>query len=611
MKRSVFGAIIVALVCLTSFGQEPLVPNYSTIVGNVKVEPVANTGVRDVPYLTWGADVALFEANGGINTTPDSIMAKHGLKYRLVNGDDFAQQVRNYMSGKTPFLRGTFTQIGAALELLNQNSATKPVMILQLSWSAGDHAVSRAHVKTLNDLKGKTICLQRGGPHEGMLNDMLNAVGMKWSDIKVIWAKNLTGEDSPAAMMRSDPSIDVAFVISPDMSGLTGGLNSKGTGAEGTIKDTHVLVSTVTMSRSIPDVMCVRKDFYSTKPGQAEAEKYLAAYLAATERLVAQKKLYADGKGKSPDYIKALKMAQQIFGEKVLPTIEVDAHGLVSDATFVGLPGQISFFNDAGNLSGFESKQKTSIDLAVLLGYAANRAGVEKASWDYTKVAKLAGIAYQEPVAAADRARIAESVESFPDDELDKRVIMTFTINFEPDQQDFSVDTWRQEFTKVIQNTQTFGNAQFVIRGHADPTLTLGDFIKAGIANKLITREGKTGSYKYYLRGKPLDLNATPSVIEAITQGQFSGTPNPQDTMQAALTLSQKRADQVKAAIVKIALESKFNLDATQIKPVGIGIREPIIPKPTNMEEARKNMRVEFKLIKVDAESIKSGDFDY
>ena len=43
----------------------------------------------------------------------------------------------------------------------------------------------------------------------------------------------------------------------------------------------------------------------------------------------------------------------------------------------------------------------------------------------------------------------------------------------------------------------------------------------------------------------------------------------------------------------------------------GAGIMEPFIAKPKNAEEAKKNMRVEFRIIKVPAEALKPADFDY
>ncbi len=52
------------------------------------------------------------------------------------------------------------------------------------------------------------------------------------------------------------------------------------------------------------------------------------------------------------------------------------------------------------------------------------------------------------------------------------------------------------------------------------------------------------------------------------------------------------------------AKQQGVNVDLSQITPVGAGISEPVIAKPRSMEEAKENMRVEFRIVKVDAESI-------
>jgi ABC-type nitrate/sulfonate/bicarbonate transport system substrate-binding protein len=113
------------------------------------------------------------------------------------------------------------------------------------------------------DLKGKTVALQQGGPHVGMLDDVLKSARLTWNDIKVVWTKDLTASpDSPAEQFRKRTDIDACFAITPDMAGLTGGLRSTGSGAEGTVKGSRVLVSTAELSRSIADVYVCRKDFY-------------------------------------------------------------------------------------------------------------------------------------------------------------------------------------------------------------------------------------------------------------------------------------------------------------------------------------------------------------
>ena len=142
------------------FAQEP----FADMLGPVKTGPVAKVGPIEVPYILWGGDVATFLANGDLKTKPSSLFQKSGLDIQLVNGDDFVGQVRNYVQGKSPILRGTMHMIGLAGEVLGADPKTKPVIIMQLSWSAGDHIVGRKAIRNLNDLKGKKIACQQGGP---------------------------------------------------------------------------------------------------------------------------------------------------------------------------------------------------------------------------------------------------------------------------------------------------------------------------------------------------------------------------------------------------------------------------------------------------------------
>jgi hypothetical protein len=200
----------------------------------------------------------------------------------------------------------------------------------------------------------------------------------------------------------------------------------------------------------------------------------------------------------------------------------------------------------------------------------------------------------------------------FLGENLDSNTIVSFTINFEPNQEEFSADQYGAEFNRALKAASTFGNARVVIRGHSDPTKTLLDLVKAGMAKGIIRQTGKPGDYKYFYQGKPLDLNNMKDLVEMIGKGAFSGgTPDPAVTMQAAMNLSKSRADKVKEALTSYATSLGVNVDISQITPVGAGVMEPVIAKPRNIDEAKENMRVEFRIVKVDAESIAPGDFDF
>lgn len=580
--------------------------SFAEVVGPVTVKDV-RAGVLQVPFITWGGDVATFVANGGLETAAGSIYQGHGLSLKLVNGDDFPAQVRRYMSGESAFLRGELRMLALASEVIGSDPRTKPVVFLQLTWSAGDHMVARAGVRTLNDLKGRRIALQRNGPHVGMLDDVLRNLQLTWADVTVVWTEKLTGEGGPAELFRKDPGLDACFVISPDMIGLTGGLDSKGSGAEGTVKDARVVVSTAQMSRAIADVYAVRKDFY--EQNRAAVEKFAAGYLKATERVVGLRNDFAKT-GKNAEYMKVLKLAQDILGKEVLPTLEVDAHGLLLDATFVGLPGNRAWFTEKGALDGFEAKQKSALDLAVGQGYARIRAGLIAHDMDFGKLAQLGGLTITE--GAGGQRFKAEAATAIDIDALDENTLFSFVINFEPDQATFSQDVYGPEFLRAVQAASTFGSAVVAIRGHADPTLVLREFVQAGMERGVLKREGQPGAFRYFLRGKPFELASTEEIVKLVQGGALDGAKaDPRMTLQATMNLSRLRAEAVRDAVVEFASGQGFRLDKSQIQPVGVGASDPVVAVPRTEEDQRRNRRVEFRVVRVPAESVKPGDFDY
>jgi hypothetical protein len=586
--------------------------DFRASIGSPAIGPVSKSKQLQLPYITWGGDVATFHANGGLQTTQGSIFAQQGLSFDMQPADDFAQQIKDYMSGKSPFLRGTFRMMGLASEIIGKDPRTKGVVILQMTWSAGDHLVARQGLKTLSDLKGKTIAIQQGGPHVGMLDDILKTAQLSWSDIRLIWAKDLTGSsDSPAEILRNNPAVDACFAITPDMLGLCGGIDATGTGAEGTIQGAHVLVSTAELSRSIADVYVCRKDFFDAN--RDLIDKFVAGYLKGCEELIDLKNKYEAGG--SAEYERILTMAQNIYGKEVIPVLE-EGHGLVSDCTFALYPGNVNFFTQQGNLTGFESFQQSALNLAVSQGYAKEKMGLLPSGLNYQSDRFLKYLT-KTTMERGERFRaeaVLEEIELLSSGgELDEKTILSFTINFEPNQTGFSAVQYGAEFQRVIESSQRFGNAVIAIRGHSDPTKTLLDLIKAGSQKGILKRSGSSGNYRYSLRGRPLDLEATRDLVSLIEAGSFDGASdhNPRETMQAALNLSKQRAVEVLKAITDYASSKGVEMDASQIQPVGVGIREPFVAKPSNLNEAKQNMRVEFRIIRVPAEATNASDFDF
>ena len=606
---------IATLLSVVLCSQLSLADTFEQSLGRLDVGEVA-PGAIQVPFITWGGDVATFVANGGISTANNSFYLEKGLSLKLVAGDNFPQQIKDYMSGRSPFLRGTLDMVVSASDVINKDPRTKPIVFLQLTWSLGDHLVGRKEIRTINDLKDEKVCLQQSGPHIRLIDDSLTAANMTWDDIQVVWVKDLTAtDDSPAAKFRQDSSIAACCVISPDMLSLTSGLSETGSGREGTVAGAHVVNSTAFMSRSIADVYCVRTDFYNAH--KDIVEKFTVGYLQTTEKLMRAKEKYNNGRGNSPEYISALKLAQKIYGNNVLPSIEEDAHGLVSDANFVRIPGNEIFFEDANNLTGFAARQKVAFELAEKLGTLKNKVEFAKATWDYKKLSEQVGVPYVVPVYS--KGKIKAEIADFSED-LDDSTILSFEIKFEPEQDTFPVSSYEADFKKYCESRAIFANSIGIIEGHSDLTLALQHFFWAAKAKGLLT--GEVGHYKF--KGQPLNLLDTKKVVAYIQSENLSGQkrkdkngqvvdiPDPKETVAAALTLSQARAQTVKKAIEAYAKENNFDIDTSQSLPHGVGISSPVNPRPKNMDEARENMRVVFRMLKNrKSEATSNDDFDF
>jgi len=593
--------VLLGLAAVNLRAQEP----FSNLIGEVKVGEVAAGGVLEVPFILWGGDVATFHANGGLATKPGTIFARHGLNLKLTAGDNFPEQVKGYLSGRTPFLRGTFSMLGQASEVLNADPRARPVVFLQLTWSAGDHMVSRAGLRKLNDLKPeggkKKVALQKFGPHAGMFDDVLRSTKVGWDEVEVIWTDDVTGPKGPAELFKNDPSVDACFAITPDMVALTGGLEKIGTGRDGTVKGAHVLVSTASLSRSIADIYACRKDFYDAH--REVVEKFAAGYLKACEELLDIKKRASDkDKDALAQYKAILDMTKGIYGKEAVADDEA-ADGLISDATFVGLPGNVGFFLDPKNQSGFKNRQEAAMSLAITLHNAKVPSEFLEHDFDYSRIKSLGRMESVISNVVKPRFDKVKLEDIKPED-----AIVDFTIGFEPNEAVFEQEQYGPTFDRALKQSSTFGNAVMVVRGHADLSKVLNDFVKAGLESGHLKRLGNPGKFQYFLDGNDLDLKNTKRVIEAIQKTDFEESKRAVTALQQ---LSQQRAETVKKAILSYAERNNIRVDESQIKPEGVGILEPVVSQPRTDEDMAKNRRVEFRLSRVPVEKIGTSDLIY
>jgi len=532
----------------------PLAQQLELNVGEVNVRRLK------APLITWGGDIATIFANGNQSrSAEDSVFARKDLNIEIYREDQFINQVRQYIAGETPFLRGTVGMISAAAELLNRDERTKPIVVYQLTWSAGgDALVVKPGIRNAGDLKDKRIAIQAWGPHVDYANRILTDAGLSFNDVDIKWVADLTGtDDSPMAAFYED-DIDAAFVIIPDALALTSG-GTRGSGAEDSVKGARILLSTKTADKVIADVYAVRQDFFNSQRNTVDA--FVSGLLEAQE---AVRTLFRSKD--SDSYQETLRAAAELLLDSEGATADVE--GLYADANHVGLQGNVQFFTSntfPRRLEILAEEVSQGLQQANIVSQPVD---LEQASFDYG----LLGSGISQLAAAAgprfDESKVAQMINRRQQQNIKEGELFSFNVYFQPNQKVFSTDLYSEAFNRVSELAGIYGGAIITIEGNSDPMAYL--------------RARKEGE--------------PPMVLGRIKQ--------------SARNLSLARAQEVRDSIIAMAASKNVSLDPSQFAVIGNGIANPATGMcgsepcaPKSEQEWRSNMRVEFRIIQVEAEA--------
>ena len=527
-------------------------------VGNVR-----STETIIIPIITWGGDIATLHGNGNSAiTNASSILGKLGVKNRLIRQDVFSKQIESYLAGETPYLRGTLGMLNQAADVLNKDPRTRPVIIHQLTWSAGgDALVVKEGIRTVKDLKGKTIVLQAYGPHVDYMMRVLTDAGLTAKDVNIRWVKDLTGTDNAPMEAFYEADIDAAFVIIPDALALTSG-GTMGTGSEDSVKGASVLISTKTANRIIADVYAVRADYF--KSNRSEVETFVSGLMKSTEAMQAVVKNKVSN---TEAYQKMMAASAKALldSEQAI----ADTEGMYLDAEFVGFDGNVKFFSQANYPRRVEVLNKEIQKGLAQLGLVKGNVLFAKADWDYALLQTGLSNTNQAEAPKFNSAKVASVVNQRQQQgALAQGELFKFEIYFAPNQKSFSIDFYKEAFNKVINLASTYGGAIITVEGHSDPM----------------------GYLRKQKAGEP-----------ALVLGQIK---------QSAKNLSLGRSQAVRDNIIQYATSKGISLDVSQFAVIGHGISSPksglcgSLPcAPKTEKDWRANMRVEFRLIQIEAEA--------
>ena len=532
------------------------------VVGEVK-----KTQPSQLDIITWGGDIATIVGNGnGRMTSKGSIFEERGLNFTLVREDKFREQIKSYLRGDIMYLRGTKGQIAGALELLARDPRTVPVEIYQMTWSRGDVLVVKDYIKKPQDLCGKTVVAQLDGPHDDYLARIVTDACGSATAVKIKRVADLTGTGSSPSKALHDSDVAGVFVISIDALALTSG-GKVGDGAEESVKGAYILMSTKTCTTCIPDVYVVRSDYL--KSDRDKVEKFVNGLLVAEERL---NRIVQNKKTQPADYQQMISAAADILLDS--PQAVADAQGLYDDCEFVGYRGNVEFYGNPQNRRNFDALNEDTQSAFVALGLLSNKVVLAHAEWNYDRLKTgLSQKAIEGVVAPKfDKAAVTAVIQGMnQQDKLTANQLFFFETLFPPEQHQFSASMLsKQRMEELIDYALTYGGSIMTVEGHGD-------------------------NLEYW---KAKEANQPDVVLNRI--------------MQVNKTLSARRAASVRDGIIARA-QSEFGvtLEPFQFEIIGHGFMKPKVMRacgnvpcpPQSEDEMRNNMRVQFRFIRVEAES--------
>lgn len=526
---AMIGVFVMPAAAQRIFMEEPK-PLTQTMTA--KLRPLQE-GAEDVmPVITWGGDVATILAAEG---------KFFGRPVQIVLQNDCRKQAEAIIDGRTPYFRGTLGMFNAVLPAVQQAGGDL-VIVVQLTWSnGGDLMVARDAVRNPAELKGHDVALQLWGPHMDFAATILTNAGVNPSEVRFKWFRELTlpKQDEgrvvdPVSAFRTDPSIEAVMCVSPDGMALTSG-GKVGTGSEDSVKGARIVATSKATNRVIADIIAVRKDYFEAN--RSVVEETVRAVLRGQEALQGLQSA-TDSSGKQR-YQSLLTKAAAILLDA--PQATADVEGMIADAEFVGLGGNIGFFTGQGTSRTIETLTGEIQGSFQALGLIERPVAVAKASWDFSQLGR--GLKSAAPTTTTvDRSKVAAKVETAIKADVKRYIeddtLFEKTVLFIPNQMDFDPSKYQAEFADALRLVETNGGAVVVIEGHMDPS-------------------------------KYLSLKTSGTAEAELVAMR-----------QAARNQSLQRANNLRSRFLEYASSKGIAVDEGRIVAVGLGLDAPKHPNP-------------------------------
>jgi NitT/TauT family transport system substrate-binding protein len=401
----------------------------------------------------WAGWAPIVYANQGFApgktwTTP----AGEDFKVELVLIDDPVAMRDAYAAGDVHIGWATLDMVPLFMESLRKDSRVMPRIYQQIDWSnGGDGIVVRGDVKTMSDLRGKTVVLAQNSPsHYFVLNALINA-GVQPAEVNFKFTQDAF---QAAAAFNADKNISGVVSWAPDIYNLS------------EVQGNELIVTTGTANKLIADVWFARADFAKDHPDVTEG--LVRGIFDAMEEL--------------KDQAAQQKVAQLLADGYSLPPSE--ALAMLPDAHWTNFAENKEFFTNQNNPANFERTWDTAYFLYKKIGAVSTKVPFDQVM-DFSLIQKLGK---EEKYASQKNeydVRFAPASATAIQAESSEILTKTIVIHFYPNSYDlqhkvFNADTQKEELydpsvgfvlEEVGKLAGQYGADRIIVEGHTDSSM--------------------------------------------------------------------------------------------------------------------------------------------
>lgn len=223
---------------------------------------------------TWSGFAPIVWLNGGLEPNENSQLFKqYGIKLRIKINDVFEDSRNNFKTDNYNLVYCTTDvlpiECGAGSGMVEASAK----QFLQVDWSrGGDAIVVNKVIKSVSDLKGKSISVAEGTASHSLLIKVLESNSLSLSDVKIV----KVGDGIESAKLFKAGNVDAAVVWSPD-----------DLDCVDAVPGSKILINTKTATHIIADGILAKQSFIDSN--KELLIKFATAWLDANSKINASK----------------------------------------------------------------------------------------------------------------------------------------------------------------------------------------------------------------------------------------------------------------------------------------------------------------------------------